>query len=345
MGFWTAHMPHGMFLRSECDWHLDPLEIDTIEAYVQQQGKTPADVLPLSLGFYLDYARWFQQQKGITALDVRVERLDWHDGRFDVLLDDGQTMQANNVALALGFEYFQHTPDDLTRILPPGRSSHTCEAVDLAAFTGQRVLIVGGRQSAFEWAALLLEEGAAEVHLSFRHDAPDYCVANWTWVNPLLRSMIHDPGWFRRLAPAEQEEIRYRMWVEGRLKVEPWLEARLRSDAVHIWPRTRLANCVEQPGGELEIRLDSGQVVTVDHVIMATGYVVDLRRIPLLASGNVLSRIETANGFPALDEHFQTSVPGLFITSLAAGQDFGPFFGFTGAVRTSARLIAAGLSG
>jgi hypothetical protein len=36
-------------------------------------------------------------------------------------------------------------------------------------------------------------------------------------------------------------------------------------------------------------------------------------------------------------------VPGLYITSMAASQDFGPFFGFTGAVRTSAKLIAAGL--
>jgi hypothetical protein len=35
----------------------------------------------------------------------------------------------------------------------------------------------------------------------------------------------------------------------------------------------------------------------------------------------------------------RSSVPGLFITSMPATQDFGPFFAFTIAVRTSARLI------
>jgi hypothetical protein len=40
-----------------------------------------------------------------------------------------------------------------------------------------------------------------------------------------------------------------------------------------------------------------------------------------------------------LDDHFQTSIPGLFITSMPATQDFGPFFSFTVAVRASAQLI------
>lgn len=37
----------------------------------------------------------------------------------------------------------------------------------------------------------------------------------------------------------------------------------------------------------------------------------------------------TRNGFPALGEQFQTNLPRLFITTMAANQDFGPFFGFT----------------
>ena len=27
MEFWRANMPRGMFLRSACDWHLDPLDV------------------------------------------------------------------------------------------------------------------------------------------------------------------------------------------------------------------------------------------------------------------------------------------------------------------------------
>ena len=37
MDFWHAHMPDGMYLRSASDWHLDPLGVDTIEAYAARQ--------------------------------------------------------------------------------------------------------------------------------------------------------------------------------------------------------------------------------------------------------------------------------------------------------------------
>lgn len=51
--------------------------------------------------------------------------------------------------------------------------------------------------------------------------------------------------------------------------------------------------------------------------------------------------LATRSGFPALDEQLQTNLPGLYITSMAANQGFGPFFGFTTATRTSAGLIGA----
>jgi len=336
-------MPGGMYLRSECDWHLDPLGIDTIEAYLASQRLTPTDVLPLSLPFYLGYARWFQARKRIAPLDVRVQRLDKVGERFLARLEDGEQISAKNVVLALGFEYFRHIPDDLLTLLPPDRFSHTCDTVDFTRFRERQVLIVGGRQSAFEWAALLREQGASSVHLSHRHDSPAYQIADWTWVNPLVTTMIDDPGWFRSLSPVEREAVIQRMWGEGRLKVEPWLKPRLASETITISPRTQLAACTELPSGELGIQLDTGRSFAVDHVILATGYKVQLERIPLLAQGNLLPNIAVRNGFPTLDTHFQTSVPRLYITSMAASQDFGPFFGFTGAVRASAKLIAAGL--
>ena len=40
MGFWESHMPDGIYLRSECDWHLDPLDIHTIDAYLASQRLT-----------------------------------------------------------------------------------------------------------------------------------------------------------------------------------------------------------------------------------------------------------------------------------------------------------------
>jgi hypothetical protein len=45
-----------------------------------------------------------------------------------------------------------------------------------------------------------------------------------------------------------------------------------------------------------------------------------------------------------LDEGMQTSVPGLFVTSLPATRDFGLFFAFTAAVRASARIVGRAIA-
>lgn len=130
-----------------------------------------------------------------------------------------------------------------------------------------------------------------------------------------------------------------KVWM-GRLKVEPWLEPRLRNGPLHVWPRTELTTCVEQDG-ELKVELSNGETIVVDEIILATGSNVNIAQLPILTSGNILDQLKTRNGFPELDDHFQTSVPGLFITSMPATQDFGPFFGFTVAVRAAAQLICA----
>lgn len=345
MGFWHRHMPAGMILRSACDWHLDPAGEHTIERFLEEQGLTPADVEPLRLDFYLRYAGWFAGRKGIAPAPGMVAALGrLQDGRFRARLEDGGAIEARAVALAPGFRHFANVPADLAELLPAGRFSHTCEAVDLAALRGRRCLIVGGRQSAFEWAALLAEAGAASVHVSHRHPSPAFAAADWSWVGPLVDRMLDEPGWFRELPVAEQEALGKRLWTEGRAKVEPWLETRVVRDGVTLLPDTRVVSCGQTPDGAMEVGFDDGRSVTVDHVILATGYKVDMARIPMLAAGNLLEEMEMAAGFPVLDHHFQTSVPGLFVTSIPATRDFGPFFAFTISVRTSARLIGRGLA-
>jgi len=338
MEFWQRNMPKGMFLRSACDWHLDPLDVHTIEAFLRTQGKTPRDVEPLSLEFYLSYVEWFEKQKGIQPLPVYIQMLERNE-HFVATTTDGDVINAQRVVLAPGFKHFAHTPPDLKAKLPHGRYQHTCEYVDFSEASDKRFLIIGGRQSAFEWAALLLEAGAAAVHISHRHTSPVFATADWSWVNPLVDSIFENPNWFRRLSQPQQNAISLRMWAEGRLKLEPWLKPRLKDDRVKVWPETEVTSCIEQEDGELVVTLTNGETLHVDQIVLATGYKVDIAQLPLLAAGNILELLETRNGFPVLDDHFETSVPGLFITSMPAAQDFGPFFGFTISVRTSAKLI------
>ena len=350
MEFWMRNMPDGMYLRSDCDWHLDPNGEHTIERYLATRRQTPTDVEPLSLRFYLEYTAWFREREHIETLPAYVERLDgagspgggsYGDVRFHAALDDGTRVSARHVAIAVGLRYFTNRPASLTERLPAGRYSHTCDLVDFSGLRGRRCLIIGGRQSAFEWAALLREAGAAEVHISHRHDSPSFKKADWAWVLPLVDRMVEDPGWFRRLPAADQRELEQHLWAEGRLKVEPWLESRVMRDPVRIWPRTSLARCELLDEGEMLVTLDEGTQLTVDHVVLATGYKAQAEQIPFLANGNLLDRLATRNGFPVLDEQMQTSAPGLFATSMLATHDFGPFFAFTVSARTSARLIGA----
>jgi cation diffusion facilitator CzcD-associated flavoprotein CzcO len=340
MSFWKDHMPSGMYLRSACDWHFDASGVDTIEAYLREQGKKPKDVEPLPLDFYLGYPEWFIARKRIEPLRriVTALHLTAH-GQYLAVLDDGSEIMSSNVVVAVGFVYFARVPPDIAEVLPTERCGHTLDGVDLKRLAGKRVLIIGGRQSAFEWAALLAEAGADEINVSYRHETPSFAPSDWTWVGPLLDRTIDDPAWFRSLSIEEQGDVSRRLWGEGRLKLEPWLGRRIAENNIRLWPKTRVVASELNNAGSLDVRFDTGDRIDVDEVIFATGYAVDVARVPFLREGNILQHIAVQDGFPVLDTHFQTTSNGLFITSMAATRDFGPFFGFTVAVRASARLI------
>jgi thioredoxin reductase len=223
---------------------------------------------------------------------------------------------------------------------------HTCDLVDFTALRNQRCLIVGGRQSAFEWAALLCEAGAAAVHVVHRHDSPVFAASDWSWVSPLVDGMVENPGWYRHLAQAEKDELNQRFWAEGRLKLEPWLAPRVRRPQITLWPNTRVVGGRQLADGGFAMTLEGAggsRVLDTDRIVLATGYKLNISRVELLAQGDLLPRLSVDNGVPMLDEHLQSSVAGLFMTSMVATRDFGPFFAFTAAVRTSAKLIGQAL--
>src|SRR5919109_2444981 len=213
MSFWHTHMPRGMYLRSACDWHLDPLNVHTIETYLQTQHLRPTDVEPLARDVYLRYAQWFQRQKMSEPLATSVQQLDSSPVAphvFEALLADGETVTARDVLLAVGFQYFKNLPPDLAHMIPADSLSHTCDCVAFDRYSGKRCLILGGRQSAFEWAALLHEHGAAAIHVSHRHETPEFRPSDWSWVGPLVEAMVDRPGWFRHLSSPEKQALNQR---------------------------------------------------------------------------------------------------------------------------------------
>ncbi|HYK46230.1 MAG TPA: FAD-dependent oxidoreductase, partial [Parafilimonas sp.] len=242
------------------------------------------------------------------------------------------------------FAYFKYIPEEVAARLPPRSFSHTCDTTDMKQMEGKEILIIGGRQSAYEWAALLNEAGAASVHISHRHPSPAFETPDWSWANAMVDRYENEPTWFRDLALPAKEDIRKKLWAEGRLKLEPWLKERIKKENIRIWPCTQIVSGRQLQNRKLEVLLDNGETITIDHIIFATGYSVNMHNVPFLSNGNILPLLSIQNNCPVLDEHLQTSLPGLFITSMPATHDFGPFFAFTIAVRASAKLIASGLT-
>jgi FAD-dependent urate hydroxylase len=341
MGFWREHMPAGMFLRSGPDWHLDAARVQTLEAYLEERAIDPAEVDPLPIDLFLDYAEWFRQAKGIEVREDLVAELAKPDGRFEAVLDSGERVVADAVVAAPGVGFFTNRPDWAGSV-PPGRAAHTCDLVRLEDLSGARVLIVGGRQSAYEWAALLAEHGAERIDLVHRHEVPRFERVSWRFVDPYVEDTVRVRGWWRTLSNGEQDAIVQRFWEVGRLTLEHWLTPRLASAAIHRWPGNEVIHAQATPdGSELQVRLSDGDGLLVDHVVFACGYKADLARVPYLAG--VLDRIQVTDGFPVLDESFGTSLSGLYLPGFTAIRDFGPFFGFVKGTPAAATLIVQDL--
>ncbi|RBY80612.1 dimethylaniline monooxygenase [Geodermatophilus sp. TF02-6] len=336
MSFWRRHMPRGMLLRSGVDWHLDAAEVHTMERYLAERGIRPADVHPIPVELFVDYATWFQDVEGIQVRPELVTAVRPRPDGVEVELGDAGSLSARSVVAAPGISSFAAAPWHLVAGLSADRYAHTCFLTEFDRTRDARTLIVGGRQSAYEWAALLADQGVEAVHVVHRHDTPAFTPSDWSFVDALIERTESVPGWYRSLPDDERAAVDRRFWAEGRLKLEPWLPPRLPESVVHRHPRTEVVRCVELPSGEIRAELSTGETLVVDHVVLATGYRADVTAVPYLAD---VPGLATANGFPVLDEHMQTSVPGLFVTGFAATHDFGPFFGFVRGCTAAARLI------
>ncbi len=349
-GFWTNNMPEGMYLRSGPDWHLDASGVHTFEAFLEERRISAAEIDPLPIAVFLDYARWFQQEKGVVVDGRQVTSvgLDGDPGQgglasghcFRVRLDDGAELVADAVVAAPGVGYFRSVPD-WSAGLPDGLCAHTCDLVRFHEFAGARVLIVGGRQSAYEWAALIGEAGAEQVDIVHRHQVPRFERVSWRFADEYVDRIVASPGWWRSLPASEQEAIARKFWEVGRLTLEWWLTPRLQGNRFRRRPGTSVVAASTDRAGAVRIRLSDGTELGVDRIVLATGYKADLARVPFLTE--VLPLVAVADGFPHLDDAFQTSLPGLFMPGFTGTRDFGPFFGFTKGCPAAADLVVRGL--
>jgi cation diffusion facilitator CzcD-associated flavoprotein CzcO len=343
MAFWKQNMPRGMLLRSGLDWHLDAAGVHTLEAFLEEEGIPRSAVHPIPVETFHDYAEWFRRCKKIDVHRAHVERVHRVEDGLEAWVRGGEVIRAERVVAAPGLAPFVHVPNEISAHVASERLAHTATRVSFGDLVGKRCLIVGGRQSAFEWAALMVESGVESVDLVFRHDAPSFAPSDWSFTDAMIDNTLRVRGWFRRLARSEREAIHRRFWSVGRLQLEPWLSPRIANKRIRVWPGTTVAQWSTTVGGEIEARLNGGDVLRADEVICATGYRVDVARVSYLAPAIASGALEVNDGIPVLDEDFQTTVPGLYVVGQASMPHFGPFFGFLRGCIASARIVVASM--
>jgi cation diffusion facilitator CzcD-associated flavoprotein CzcO len=347
MAFWRRNMPKGMKLRHATS--ISGLDDSvTLEAFAR--GHPEAAIRPLPIETFIAYAEWFQRH-AVPDLDRRkVTRVGPAAGGFELRLEGGEVIEAERVVVALGLNNQDFRPAEFIG-LPARLVSHSCEHADLSHFHGRRVAVIGRGQSACEPAVLLREAGARvemlargpihwigsetsdHGHHSVKWRLHDLLSPHFT-IGPFpLSWLVVMPNLMHGLPPSLRERIGTRCL---RPAATAWLRPHWGDVRVSIGCTVRDA----QPAGDgVALRLDNGATLDVDHVLLATGYRVDIAKYRMLAP-ELLHRVDCVDGCPVLSGGFESSVPGLHFVGSCAVASFGPFMRFVAGTSYAAPALA-----
>jgi hypothetical protein len=334
--FWRTRMPSGMILRSNrrASNIAAPRQMLTIGQYERSTGRKLRHP-SLLLEEFIDYGMWFRNSAGLDVDTRRVAYVARDDGRFHVRLADGEELGAARVVVAAGLAPFGRRPPAL-EALPRSLVSHSSEPGDFAGFAGKRVIVIGAGQSALESAALLREQGAT-VEVVARGAAvrwlPDDTqpgLAGRRLQFPLPPTGVGGrlTGWMAAVPDAfRHAPRRLRTWSSIRC-IAPagsgWLRPRLTGVTISC---QRFVTSAQARGGRVWLRLDDGSERLVDHVLLGTGFEIDVTQYPFLAP-ELAAQIEVAGGYPCLGPGLESSVEGLHFLGAPAALSFGPVMRF-----------------
>jgi cation diffusion facilitator CzcD-associated flavoprotein CzcO len=362
MESWLRHMPKGMLLKSEpfASNLADPEDHFTLERYCDERSVPNSERSPVRLETFCDYALAFQKLYAFRLENTQVTSIERAGALFLLRLENGATATARRVVLALGVGPFQYLPEVLSA-LPRGAVSHSFNCNDLSVFKRARVAVIGGGSSAIDVAALLREQGSdvrlisRRASLKFSGTAPETETRPSLWrrlrhpqsgLGPGLRSRFSTdaPLLIHALPKKLRLEFSRRHLGPGASGV---MKDRLVGKVPVLLERELVAAASENGEVALTLRKRDGQkseteIVRVDHVIAATGFRTDVRRLELL-SPSLRTQISAFEHTPILNSSFESSVPGLYFIGSAAAPNFGPLLRFAFGARFAARRVSLAL--
>jgi thioredoxin reductase len=352
MQTWRTQMPNAMRLKSEgfASTLYDPHDEYPLSRFCQERDIPYADIgLPVSRQVFSDYGQEFARRYVPMLEDRTVTALRRSNAGFELKLDNGEMVATRRVICAIGITHYPYVAPLLAK-LPPHLVSHSSAHYDFSGFAGRTVAVVGGGASAADCAAILAEAGAV-THLMTRRPALRFHAP------PRPRSRIDKlrwpmttigPGWrsvFCTEAPLVFHAMppRFRLDVTRRhLGPAPcWFVRQQVEAAVTVHTNVHITDAA--PSGDhaaLTVeKLGDPNQFEADHVIAATGYKVDLQRLPFLDE-ELRRQIHTEEGAPALTRGFESSVPNLFFVGASAANSFGPLLRFACGAQFAAQRLS-----
>jgi FAD-dependent urate hydroxylase len=352
MDTWRSHMPVGMFLKSEPYGSLissatQGYDIATYSSlhgfddYVDRVG-------PLSLERFVGYADWFTDRLVPDIQDVTVTNVTAVDGGFRVEFAEESPVFARQVIIATGLLPYMRIPGELSG-LPSDLMTHSSEHHRLDQFSGRRVAVVGGGQSALQTAALLHEQGV-DVQVIARREQivweeqvaqeiglidyilrpPTTLCEGWTCVASV------SPDLFRLLP----RSVRARKGLDSfGPKGSWWLRDRVEG-VVEVLTGHQIRSA-EPHGSGVRLNLEgpAPSSIEADHVIAGTGFRIDISRLSFLSEG-IQTALATRAGCPLVNRAGESTLPGLYFAGAHTAVSLGPGVRFVAGTHHTAAQLA-----
>jgi FAD-dependent urate hydroxylase len=348
MEFWANQMPAGMLLRSPrvASNIADPIGEFSLEAYEKSAGIPPKAPLPLQT--FVDYGRWFRAQLGQVHDEREIASVIRDQAGFRIQLKDGEVFHCQRVIVAAGIGPFQRIPAVFAS-LPSSQAAHCYQGCDVKSFGGKRVTVIGAGQSALESAALLHEAGA-KVEVIARNSEFKW-IGGHAWLHKLgpisamlysshdvgpmgISRLVASPNVVRQIPLKLRDKIRIRA---VRPAGSPWLPPRLKGATLTTG---RYVTEATSAGAEVHLKLDDGSSRVTDHVLLGTGYTVDISKYGFL-SRELVKEVALMDGYPKLGAGFSCSVPGLHFMGAPAARSFGPLLYFVAGTEFASAELAS----
>jgi thioredoxin reductase len=343
MEFWLKHMPNGMHLKSEgfASSLFDPGSSFTLKAFCNERGIPYADLgRPVPLDLFAAYGIEFQKRFVPELENCRVTLVQREHTGFRVSLSTGEVFFAKRVVVAVGLTHFAEIPKELAG-LPQQYISHSSEYGSVEQFKGRQIAILGAGASALDLAALIHQSGASVQVISRApkirfHDPPKNTEPSWL---DRIRKPITGigPGW--KLFMCTNLPLIFRLMPE-QFRIEKvrkilgpapcWFTKEQVVGKVDLQLGVSIQSAkVDQEKVALDLSDLDGKRTTIyaDHIIAATGYKPDLKRLPFL-DPKIISSIKCVDTTPALSANFESTVENLYFVGVIAANTFGPLLRF-----------------